>query len=230
MYVNDVEIVATCKSVPEGVLAINKYRPKLVFLDIEMPEYTGFELLGFFRDVDFEIIFVTAYNEYALRAFEVSATDYLLKPVDVDKLKSAVEKARKKINGNDMQLRMDLLKESFRTKQFSKIALPMSEGLLFVETAEIMYLEADGAYTEVWLVNGSKMVVSKKLKFFEEVLADHPGFFRSHRSFIVNINQILKYSKSESLIKLDNGKLITISRDRKADFEQQLKSLNISVG
>lgn len=230
LYAADVHVIASCQNVPEGVLAINKHRPQLVFLDIEMPEYNGFELLGFFRDIDFEIIFVTAYNEYALRAFEVSAIDYLLKPVDIDKLKTAVEKARKKIDRNDMQQRMELLKETFRSRQFSKIALPMAEGLLFVETADIVYLEADGAYTEVWLKNGSKIVVSKKLKFFEDVLAENPGFFRSHRSFIVNINYIRKYSKTESIISLDNGKTVTVSRDRKADFEQQLKDLNLSVG
>lgn len=230
LYAEDVEIVATCKSVPDGVLAINKLRPHLIFLDIEMPEYNGFELLSFFRDVDFEIIFVTAYNEYALRAFEVSAIDYLLKPVDIDKLKLAIEKARKKIDAGSMQLRMELLKETFRTKQFNKIALPMAEGLLFVETADIIYLEADGAYTHVWLRDGTNILVSKRLKFFEEVLKDNPLFFRSHRSFVVNINYISTYSKAESHITLSNGKIIIISRDRKADFEQQLKENKVSVG
>lgn len=229
MYLTDVEIVATCNNVPDGVLAINKYRPQLVFLDIEMPEYSGFELLSFFREVDFEIVFVTAYNEYALRAFEVSAVDYLLKPVDIDKLTTAVSKVRKKLGNNDMHLRMKVLKETFSSKQFNKIALPMSEGLLFVETADIIFLEADGAYTNVMLANGSKMLVSKKLKFFEEVLADNPCFFRSHRSFIVNINHIKKYSKAESYIRLDNDINVTISRDRKAEFEKQLAEYNISV-
>lgn len=230
MYASNVEIISVCKSVPEGVLAINKHRPQLVFLDIEMPEYNGFELLSFFRDVDFDIIFVTAYNEYALRAFEVSAIDYLLKPVDIDKLKNAIDKVRKKIDTGDVQLRIDVLKEAFSSGKFSKIALPMAEGLLFVETTDITCLEADGAYTEVWLANSSKIVVSKKLKFFEEVLIENPCFFRSHRSFMVNINHIRKYSKTESTITLDNGKTVTIARDRKTDFEQQLKTNNVSVG
>lgn len=229
-YCPNVEIIAQCANVPEGVLAINQKRPQLVFLDIEMPEYNGFELLSFFREVDFEIIFVTAYNNYALKAFEVAAIDYILKPVDIDKLKLAVEKVEKKVNSFDMQNRLEVLKESFKTEQFNRIALPVADGLLFVDTSEISYLEADGAYTEVWLRNGSKIVVSKKIKFFEEVLDKRPNFFRSHRSYIVNINFIKKYSKSDNALTLDNGKTIIISRDRKAEFETQLKNNNLTVG
>lgn len=230
LYTKTIEVVATCKNVPDGVLAIHKHQPKIVFLDVEMPEYNGFELLGFFRELDFEIIFVTAYNEYALRAFEVAAVDYLLKPVDIDKLKAAVNKATKKVESAGMQMRLEVLSESLQKKQFNKIALPLAEGLLFIETQEIMYLEADGAYTEVWLHNGSKIIVSKKLKFFEDVLQDNPTFFRSHRSYIVNINRIKSYSKRESMILLENKKAVLISRERKAEFEQHLKELNISVG
>ena len=106
----------------------------------------------------------------------------------------------------------------------------MAEGLLFVETNEIIYLEADGAYTEVWLQNGSKITVSKKIKFFEDVLDKRPNFFRSHRSYIVNINFIKKYNKADNALTLDNGKTIVISRDRKQEFEQQLKDNNLTVG
>lgn len=230
MYADDVDIVATCTNVPEGVKAIQTHSPSIVFLDIEMPEYNGFELLEFFREIDFEIIFVTAYNDYAIRAFEASAIDYLLKPVDIDLLVNAIEKAKNKIGQDHIKLKMEILREKYQSNQFKKIALPTSEGLFFIETKEIIYLEADGSYTEVWLSHGSKMVISKKLKFFEEVLQDDPSFFRSHRSYIVNINRINQYSKRESMISLENGKSVMISRNRKAEFEQQLKDLNISVG
>ncbi|MBX2906865.1 MAG: response regulator transcription factor [Taibaiella sp.] len=226
----NVEIVAECASVPEGVLAINQKRPKLVFLDIEMPEYSGFELLSFFRDIDFQIVFVTAYNEYALKAFEVSATDYLLKPVDIDKLKVAVDKVSKRADNMDTQNRVDVLKDAFSAGQFNKIALPVSEGLLFVEVPEIVFLEAEGAYTTVWLKNGSRILVSKKLKFFEEILDGRPNFFRSHRSFIVNINYLKKYNKADSSLELDNGKTVYISRERKADFEEQLRMHRVTLG
>lgn len=228
-FVDGIEVINECANVPEGVLAINKTRPQLVFLDIEMPDYSGFELLNFFREVDFEIVFVTAYNEYALKAFEVSAIDYLLKPVDVEKLSQAVEKAKLKINKSDIANKFNLLKETYQNGNFNKIALPVSEGLLFVNVAEIVYLEADGAYTEVWLSNGTRIVVSKKLKFFEDVLDSKPNFFRSHRSYIVNINFILKYNKSENSLTLENGKVVIISRDRKSDFEKQLKDNNLTL-
>lgn len=229
-YCPQVVIVDQCATVPDAVLSVNKNRPQLVFLDIEMPEYNGFELLSFFREVDFEIIFVTAYNDYALKAFEASAVDYVLKPVDIDKLKIAVDKVEKKLKSFDMQTRLDVLRDSFKTEQFNRIALPVAEGLLFVETSDIAYLEADGAYTEVWLKNSSKITVSKKIKFFEDVLDGRPNFFRSHRSYIVNINFIKKYSKADNALTLDNGKTIVISRDRKAEFEQQLKQYNLTVG
>lgn len=226
----EVEIVAEAANVPDGVLVINQHRPQLVFLDIEMPDYNGFELLSFFRDVDFEIIFVTAYNDYALKAFEVSAIDYLLKPVDIDKLKLSVTKVQQKLKFFDMQPRLDLLKESFRTEQFSKIALPVADGLLFVDVTEIELLEADEAYTHVFLKNGSSVLVSKKIKFFEEVLSSRPNYFRCHRSHIVNINFLKKYGKGEGSLLLENGKTIYVARERKADFEQLLRDNKIIVG
>lgn len=229
-YHPQVDIVASCANVPDGVLAINQKRPQLVFLDIEMPEYNGFELLSFFREIDFQVIFVTAYNEYAIKAFEVSAVDYLLKPVDIDKLKSAIAKVEEKLNSFDMQNKLEVLKDSFKTGQFNRIALPVSEGLLFIEVPDIVFLEAEGSYTNVWLHNGSKILVSKKLKFFEEILDARPNFFRSHRSFIVNINFLKKYNKNESSLTLDNGKTAYISRDRKAEFEEQLRQYKLTVG
>lgn len=229
-YCPGIEICDACSTVPEGVLSINKHKPQLVFLDIEMPEYNGFELLNFFQAVDFEIIFVTAYNEYALKAFEVSAVDYVLKPVDIDKLKAAVGKVQQKLRGADMQLRLEVLKDNFTSENFNKIALPVADGLLFVNVNEIMLLEADGAYTHVWLQNANSILVSKKLKFFEEVLEGRQNFFRSHRSFMVNINFLKKYTRGENALLLENGKTIIISRERKAEFEQQLKAHNLTVG
>jgi two-component system LytT family response regulator len=229
-YCPQVEVVGICANIPEGVLNINQKRPQLVFLDIEMPEYNGFELLSFFREIDFQIIFVTAYNEYALKAFEVSAVDYLLKPVDIDKLKIAVEKAAKRLGSPDIQHNVDVLKDTFKTGQFNKIALPVSEGLLFIEVPDIVYLEAEGSYTNVWLKNGAKILVSKKMKFFEEILDTRPNFFRSHRSFMVNINYLKKYSKNDSSLLLDNGKVVYISRERKAEFEEQLRLNKVTVG
>ncbi|MBA4239430.1 MAG: DNA-binding response regulator [Sphingobacteriaceae bacterium] len=227
----EINVIATCSNVPEAAIAINKSKPNVVFLDVEMPDYNGFELLSFFRDIDFEIIFVTAYTEYAIKAFEVSAIDYILKPIEIDQLKNAVEKLKQKKQFVHMQEQIELLKESYANSgsEIRKIALSMSNGLTFVEVADIVLLEADGAYTSFFLKNGQKFVVSKKLKFYEDMLSNRPFFFRTHRSYFINLNYIKKYSRSDNAIIMDNDISITVSRDRKQEFETLLKSLRISI-
>jgi two-component system LytT family response regulator len=228
-YCPEITVLATCANVPDGVLAINKHKPDVVFLDIEMPDYNGFELLGFFREIDFDIIFVTAYSEYAIKAFEISAVDYILKPIDIDQLKNSVEKLKQKKLHSQMQEQIELLKESYKGDDIRKIALSMSNGLTFVEIADIVLLEADGAYTTFYLKDGQKILVSKKLKFYEDILSNRSFFFRTHRSYFVNVNYIKKYSRSDNAILMDNDFSITISRDRKQEFESLLKELRVSI-
>ncbi|MBC7863228.1 MAG: response regulator transcription factor, partial [Bacteroidia bacterium] len=184
---------------------------------------------NFFREIDFEIVFVTAYSEFAIRAFEVSAIDYILKPVEIGALQKAVEKVKEKKFRNSLQQRLELLKETYTGDEIKKIALPMSDGLLFIEITDIVLLEADGAYTTVFLKNGSKILVSKKLKFFEDILINRPGFFRPHRSHLININFIKKYIRGENEILMDNQASVSLSRERKQDFEALLKELRLSV-
>jgi two-component system, LytTR family, response regulator len=228
-YCPEVTILSACANVPDGVLAINKHKPDVVFLDIEMPDYNGFELLGFFREIDFDIIFVTAYSEYAIKAFEVSAVDYILKPIDIDQLKNSVEKLKHKKLQSQVQEQFELLKESYKGDDVKKIALSMSNGLTFVEVSEIVLLEADGAYTTFHLKNGQKIVVSKKLKFYEDLLSNRPFFFRTHRSYFINVNYIKKYSKSENAILMDNDCTVSLSRERKQEFDTLLKDLRIAI-
>jgi two-component system LytT family response regulator len=228
-YIPELDVVAECANVPEGVLAINKYNPDVVLLDVEMPEYSGFELLDFFKEITFDIVFVTAYNQYAIKAFEVSAVDYLLKPVEIDSLKSAIEKVKKKANNVSVTQRMNLMKEVYSGGDIQKIALPMSNGLLFVEINQIVMFEADRVYTTVFLSDGSKLTVSKPLRTFEDILIDRNYVYRPHRSYLINIRYIKKYMKGESLIVMDNGVNIPISRERKHDFELLLKELKISL-
>ncbi|MFN4233295.1 MAG: LytR/AlgR family response regulator transcription factor [Bacteroidia bacterium] len=227
-YAPDVEIVSECSNVPEAVLAINKNNPDVVFLDIEMPEYSGFELLDFFKEINFEIIFVTAYSQYAIKAFEVSAVDYILKPVEIDSLKSAIEKARQKRSQANIMQRLELMKTTYKGEDVRKIALPMSDGLLFVDVNEIIFFEADRAYTHVFLKNGSKITVSKPMRTFEEILENRPFFFRPHRSHLINLNYIKRYNKGDSVITMDNNINIPISRERKQDFDLLLKELKLS--
>jgi two-component system LytT family response regulator len=226
-YYPEVKILEQCTNVPKAVLAIKQHQPDVVFLDIEMPEFSGFELMNFFDVVNFEIVFVTAYSEYAVQAFECSAVDYLLKPVQVEKLKAAVEKAKTKVNSQSMKQRLEVLQQNFQCEGFSKIALPVSDGLLFIEVSNISMLQAEGAYTHVFLADGTKILVSKKLKFFEDLLTKRRIFFRIHRSHLINLNFIKKYSRLETYIEMDNGISMPVSKERKKDFEEKFAEIRI---
>lgn len=223
----NVVVVDQCASVPLAVLSIRQHKPDVVFLDIEMPEFDGFELTNFFDTVQFEIVFVTAYNEYALQAFECSAVDYILKPVQVDKLKNAVQKVAERRGSFNMIERAKVLQQNLNQDELSRIALPVSDGLLFVEVANISTLQADGAYTIVWMTDGSKLLVSKKLKFFEDLLCRRKCFFRIHRSYLVNLNYMKKYNRLDSDLEMDSGLKMSISKERKKDFEAALAEIRV---
>lgn len=228
-YCPDVTIVAGAANVPDGVLPINKNNPDVVFLDIEMPDYNGFELLEFFKEINFEIVFVTAYSQYAIKAFEVSAIDYILKPVEIDPLKNAVEKVKQKRGQANIVQRLSLMKDTYKGEEVRKIALPMSDGLLFVDVNEIIFFEADRAYTNVFLNSGSKITVSKAMRTFEEILSGRLFFFRPHRSYLINLNYVKKYVRGESIIIMDNNLNVGVSRERKQDFETLLKELKLTI-
>jgi len=228
-YCPQIEMVGTCSNVPEGVLAINKHNPDVVFLDIEMPEYNGFELLDFFKEIQFEIIFVTAYSQYAIKAFEVSAIDYLLKPVEIDALIAAVEKVAEKSHQSNIMQRLDLMKSTYNGEAIRKIALPMNDGLLFVDINDIILFEADRAYTHVFIQNGSKITVSKPMRTFEEILSQRNTIFRPHRSYLINLNYMKKYNRGESIIVMENGMNVVVSREKKNEFESHLKELRMTL-
>lgn len=222
-YCPEVEIVAESGQVPDGVLQINKHRPDVVFLDIEMPDYSGFELLDFFREVDFQIIFVTAYSQYAVRAFEVSAVDYLLKPVQIGQLEKAVGKLKTSLT-QPMQERLEVLKGNMEAERVSKIAVPVSDGLVFLPVEEVMYIAADGAYSHIYMVDGSKQLVSKKLKYFDDMLEGQRDFVRIHRSHLVNLKFVKKYNRHESLVELENGQILQVARSHKVELENRMTS------
>lgn len=195
-YCNNVEVVDLCKDLPTGVKAIRKHKPDIVFLDIEMPGHSGLELLDFFdeNEINFSIIFVTAYNHYAIQAFKLSAVDYLLKPIEVDDLKNAIalfEKSKNRFNEN-----YSVLKENLKNTSVKKIALNTLNTTSFIETSDILFFQADGSYTKVFLKDNKTLTISKGLKNFEALFLDNPDFFRCHKSYIVNINYISNYVKS----------------------------------
>ncbi len=215
-----ITIVGEAENVPTAVQLIHRENPDIVFSDIEMPEYSGFELLKFITNIDFALIFVTAYQEYAIRAFEVSAVDYLLKPLEVELLKKAVEKVEKqfKLKGNlENNQKIEALRENLKGEYITRFALPMADGLMFVEADDIMYLIAEGSYTQVIFSDKKRVLVTKKIKYFEENLV-HPCFFRSHRSYIVNLNKISQYIRTGNYIVMDDGYKVSLARERKDDF------------
>lgn len=223
-YTTNVKVVDECANVIEAVQSIKTHKPDLVFLDIEMPEYNGFELLKFFPEISFHIVFVTAYSNYAIKAFEVSAIDYLLKPVEIESLQNAVGKAQNKMHSSTIEQQLNLLKESYEGDNIQKIALPFNGGLLFAKISEIVLLEADRVYTDFYLVNGSKITVSKPLKVFEDILAQRNFMFRAHRSHLINLNYIHSYNRASSTITMENQKIVALARDRKQLFETLLKT------
>ncbi len=226
----EIEIVAQAEDVPTGVKAINQHKPDIVFSDIDMPGYNGFQLLEFVDKANFELIYCTGHNEFALKAFEVSAVDYLLKPIQISQLVNAVNKAIKLCNSNAPQSaeRFDTLRENLKDSILKKIALPVAEGLIFIDIEDLMYLEADGAYTKVFLNDGSKLLISKKLKEFENILSNNKNFFRTHRSYIINTVCIKQYIKSDGgSIVLQNNVSVPVARERKDEFQAFIESIKI---
>lgn len=216
-YCPDVQITALAEDVPAGVKAIHEHKPDMVFLDVEMPGYTGFQLLDFFKEPDFEIVFTTAHSDYALQAFRVSAIDFLLKPIQISELIAAVEKVKQKL-GHSKE-RLAVLKENFRDNTIKKLALPVAEGLIFADVNDLSHLEADGAYTHFHFSDGRKIIVSKKIKEFEDALGIENNFFRTHRSFIINLKKMKQYVKQEGgYVLLENDIQIPLARERKEEF------------
>lgn len=213
-YCSDVTIIAECENLPEGVKAIRKNKPDLVFLDIEMPGHSGLELLDFFdeNEVNFKIIFTTAYQEYAIQAFKFSAVDYLLKPINPTELTEAVNRFSKE---KEKIEKYTLLKENLKQDSIKKIAIPTGNSLVFIETEKIIYIKGEGAYSEIFCLDNEKLLVSRNLKNFEDIMCNHQDFVRNHKSYIVNTNYIKTYIKSDGgCLELKNGVQIPISTDK----------------
>ncbi|MDX1406572.1 MAG: LytTR family DNA-binding domain-containing protein [Saprospiraceae bacterium] len=213
----DVEVIETCLGPEAGRKAIARHKPDLVFLDIQMPAMNGFELLKSLDDVSFDVIFVTAFDTYSMQAIKVSAMDYLLKPVDGEELKKAVEKVKTSHALRQSKEQVDFLLTNLQAGNtgFSKIALPTLKGLDFVSVADILYCEADGNYTTIHTDQGETYVISRTLSEFEEMLSNSM-FFRTHKSYLINLNHIKQYIKgSGGQIIMKDGTSIQVARARK---------------
>jgi two-component system LytT family response regulator len=219
---SQVELLAECKDVPEAVKTINKLKPEVVFLDIEMPGYNGFELLEFFdeKQINFKIIFVTAYSEHSLRAFETSAVDYILKPVRLEH----IARALKKLAVNDQlsqNKQYKVLRENLSNQLDKKIVLQTAETIFVVRMDDIIYMQADGSYTRFYTTSHGVLTITKKLIDFEYLESSGP-FFRTHRSYIVNLNHIKKVDKKDFLLIMNNDAEVYLAQDKKNQLLERI--------
>ena len=218
-YCPDVQVVGEADGVRTGISAIRNFLPELVFLDIRMNDGTGFDLLNRFESIDFKVIFVTAYEEYAVRAFRMSAVDYLLKPIDPEELVEAVKKAREQIRRN-VQSQLDALKNNLQPGQSKKIVLKEAENIHLVNITDIIHARSDSNYTIFHLPGNKKIMVSKQLKDYDDMLGEF-GFFRAHKSHLVNLEQITRFEKADGgyLVMSDESRVPVASRKRERLME-----------
>lgn len=223
----DIAICDVCNSGASGLSAIEKYQPEIVFLDVEMPGMTGFEMLQQVRDISFEVIFTTSFSKYALDAIRFSALDYLLKPIDSEALKVALFRFRSKIAQNNSSLQIQNLLNNFQSRETEqhKLALPTSNGYLFVRISDIIRCEAQNVYTTFFLTDKNQVVVSRTMKDCEEMLSAHK-FHRIHQSHLINMRYLRRYTKGDGgEVEMEDGSKLEVSRRKKEEFLQALNRI-----
>jgi len=218
-----IELIDTCTSPKQGLMSIRKQKPDLVFLDVQMPWMNGFEMLEMLDEIDFAIIFTTAYDQFAAKAFRLSAIDYLLKPVDVNDLKEAVKKATDKIDQKSGKANIDNLLHNINNPEAKqRVAFAGREGYEFIEITSIVYAQAEGAYTHVFLTNKRKLIISKTLSDIEEMLPANQ-FQRIHHSTLVNLNHVTHFYKTDGgYIVLDSGEKLVVSKSKKEGLMERM--------
>lgn len=216
-YCPQVKPVALCANADDGIAAIRQHDPQLLFLDIEMPRKNGFELLLAFPEPDFAVIFTTAYNQFALKAFKFAALDYLLKPVDADDLMVAVSRYEKHRRNIDFRTQLDILLQQYQQPRAlpGKIPLATQEGILFADPRQIVHCEASSNYCVVHFADKTKLILSRPLKEMEDLLLPF-NFLRVHHSHLINLSHVKRYVKADGgYIEMTTGDQVTISRQRR---------------
>lgn len=216
-YCKNVEVIAEADSYRSGLEIIKEHKPEVVFLDIQMPDGSGFRMLEELDDINFEIVFTTAFDQFAIKAIKYSALDYLLKPIDPDELVNAVKKVEQKLQKHQVSDNIQVLLENIRSKDKDphKIVLSTSEKIHIIETDQILRCESDNYYTHFFLTDGRNILVSKTLKENEELLSDH-NFIRPHKSHLVNVKYIKGFLKNDGgYIEMTDGSRIPVSRRKR---------------
>jgi two-component system LytT family response regulator len=217
-YCTDVAVCGFGESVSTGLEAIQKHQPDIVFLDIEMPYGNGFDLLDKIANINFETVFVTAFDNYAIQALNQSAAYYLLKPIDIDELVKAVDKIRKERTEANYTQHARILLENIKTGAQQKIMLPTMEGFEIVPISSILYCEAVDNFTRFYFESGPQLLICRTLKYFEDVLKEH-RFLRIHRSYVINPDYVIRYSKGKGgSVVMKNSQELEISPAKKKEF------------
>lgn len=221
-YCPSIEIVGEGSSVESGLESVRTAKPELVFLDIEMPDGTGFDLLEKIKKADFQVIFVTAHDHYAVKAFRYSALDYLTKPVDPDQLIEAVDRAEKESDSGHIEKKLEALIAN--RNSIEKIAVPTSDGMRLLKIKQIMRCQSDSNYTNIFTTDQEKVVVTRTLKEFTDILSEH-GFHRIHHSHLVNISYVDRFvNRDGGYVIMEDGTQVELSRRKKEEFLAALTS------
>jgi two-component system, LytTR family, response regulator len=221
----DIEVIGEADNADEGLEIIKTLQPQAVFLDIEMPGKTGLQLAEELIDIQYsgKVIFTTAYDQYAIKAFRLSALDYLLKPIQEDELQQAIQKLSLETAKTDELTKLAALKENLK-EESNVLCIPNASGFEYIPLRNICYLEAEGSYVRIICKDKRQKVVSKNLKYFENSLDSIPKFKRTHRSYLVNMDEVVSFSKSDGgILVLSDGSKIPISRERRQEIEKLLK-------
>jgi len=229
MYCDNIEVVDQAEDVKSGLLSIRKHNPDLVLLDIKMPDGTGFDLVRQIEHVNFRIIFITAYEEYAIKAFKFSALDYLLKPIDPEELTLAIGKVTNSLNNENLNTRisefMTYIDQFRKHGDGKKIILKTSENIYVVDTDDIISIESDQNYSRFHLVDGEPIFVSRTMKDYSSML-DERNFYRIHQSYIINLQHIKRYNRGENICIMSDGSKIPVSYRKKDELFTLFKTLS----
>lgn len=226
-YCQNIEVLGYAQSARDGVQLINEKEPDLVFLDVEMPHGSGFDLLSHFPEKDFDVIFITAFNHYAIKAIKFSAVDYILKPINISEFIEAVNKVEtNRLKSKERNFSFQALLENLKGQAPSKLAIPTSEGMEYLNTRDIIRIEADRSYSWFFMKDGTKYLVSRNLKEYQDLLSDR-NFFRTHNSHLVNLEWVKKYIRQEGgYIQMTDDSTVPISRSKKDLFLAQMGRLS----
>ncbi|MFO7862953.1 MAG: LytTR family DNA-binding domain-containing protein [Salinivirgaceae bacterium] len=217
----EVEVVGRASNIQEARKSIEKNSPQLVFLDIEMPNGSGFDLLDSFTDVNFKVIFITAYNQYAIKAFKYAAVDYILKPIDINTLQAAIRRVDRSLDGHSSE-QLDVLNEAINNSAPKRIALSTTEEIEVVDTDSIIQFVAERNYTIVYIEGRKPVIVSRFIKEFDDILTS-TFFFRCHKSHLINFKQIERIIRNQNRVIMRDGSIALISRRKRTEFFEAIE-------